>query len=141
VKVAEGAKDLKAALGAAVNRLTREQIAAELLRMLAATPGMEAADVEVATEAEQKEALFRHLYLWMRDKPRPGDYYAYLAAWCATPWSRGVYARENAPLPCSCPWQAWHTSIAPPSTRTPNASHRRARTRTQRLRTSMPSVT
>lgn len=38
--------------------------------------------------------MFRHVMLWMRDKPKPGDYYGYLARWLQAPWSRGARLRR-----------------------------------------------
>lgn len=117
----------------AVGRLTLEQLAAALLRMLqqATTAGaIEAASVEEvgrcaaarsllyrirvssrgtylraspcaflstavshqASPEAQQEGMYRHVMMWMRDKPTPGDYYGYLLRWLRQPWSRGARA-------------------------------------------------
>jgi hypothetical protein len=47
--------------------------------------------------------MFRHLYLWMRDKPEPGDYYDYVARWSEVPWSTGAaHAAVLAALLLAC---------------------------------------
>ena len=86
-------RELRAAVRAAVRRLTREQLAAELLHALAETQaagGMLPPEAEDVTPAEREEAMFRHLQLYMRDKPAPGDYYDYVTLWSEAPWSPGA---------------------------------------------------
>ena len=87
--------ELRAAVRTVVRRLTREQLADELLRALSemeASGALAPPEREDVTGAERREAMFRHLYLWMRDKPPPGDYYDYVSKWADAPWTPGPYA-------------------------------------------------
>jgi tetratricopeptide (TPR) repeat protein len=86
-------REVVAAVRSTVKRLTREQLAAWLLRALDDTQASGAIllpETEDVTQAEREEAMFRHLQLYMRDKPQPGDYYDYVSLWCEAPWSAGA---------------------------------------------------
>ena len=86
-------REVLVAVRSTVKRLTREQLAARLLRALdetQASGAMLPPETEDVTQLEREEAMFRHLQLYMRDKPQPGDYYDYVALWCETQWSAGA---------------------------------------------------
>jgi len=86
-------RDVLPAVRSTVKRLTREQLAARLLSWLdemQASGALLPPEAEDVTQAEREEAMFRHLQLWMRDKPQPGDYYDYVTLWCETEWSPGA---------------------------------------------------
>jgi tetratricopeptide (TPR) repeat protein len=89
----DGKREVLAAVRSTVKRLTREELAAQLLRWLdetQASGAMPPPETEDVTQLEREEAMFRYLQLSMRDKPKPGDYYDYVALWCETPWSTGA---------------------------------------------------
>ena len=95
----EAKREVLAAVRSTVKRLTREQLAAQLLRWLdeaQASGVMPPPETEDVTRPEREEAMFRHLQLYMRDKPQPGDYYDYVALWCETPWSTGAQLAPTA---------------------------------------------
>ena len=86
-------REVVAAVRSTVKRLTREQLAACLLRALddaQASGAIVPPETEDVTQAEREEAMFRHLQVYMRDKPQPGDYYDYVGLWCEAPWSAGA---------------------------------------------------
>ena len=86
-------REVLATVRSTVKRLTREELAAQLLRWLdetQASGAMPPPETEDVTQLEREEAMFRYLQLSMRDKPKPGDYYDYVALWCETPWSTGA---------------------------------------------------
>lgn len=79
-----GDGETRARLWATVQRLTREELARCVLRLLGeaqAGGALEPPREEEASEAEQAEALFRHLRAAHQGQPRPGIYYRRWAAW------------------------------------------------------------
>jgi tetratricopeptide (TPR) repeat protein len=145
LRVQPGCCELRAALRAAVWRMTREQLAATLLRALdeAQERGcLVPPEVEDVTRAEKEEALFRHIHLFQRDKPKPGDYYAYLTLWSEAEWSAGAcsHSRQGTVLLCLTPsLQAWHTSTALGCTHSPSATRRQQRMRRRPSSTFSPA--
>ncbi len=155
-------RELRSSVRAAVRRLTREQLAAELLQQLAALQASGALlppEKEDVSDAERSEAMFRHLYMWMRDKPAPGDYYDYVTLWSEAPWTAGAQPRAPRMRGCcaveplreccvgllcwlgaSSRAQAWRTCTAPPCTSAPSATRRRAATQRQQQRSSSPAA-
>jgi tetratricopeptide (TPR) repeat protein len=98
-------REVRAAVRATVRRLTREQLAAELLQRLAALQASGALlppEKEDVSDAERSEAMFRHLYMWMRDKPAPGDYYDYVTLWSEAPWTAGAQRGHACALRAHC---------------------------------------
>jgi hypothetical protein len=86
---------LRGALRDAARRMTREELAAWLLRALdtlQTSGAVLSPQLEDVTDAEKLEAMFRHIQSWQRDKPAPGDYCDYVALWSETPWSSGAPA-------------------------------------------------
>lgn len=76
-----------------------EQLAAVLLEMLSSAERfgtVTPAEIEEAPPEALQEGMFRHVMMWMRDKPRPGDYFGYLCGWLAQPWSRGMALLHRA---------------------------------------------
>ena len=97
----EPKREVLAAVRSTVKRLTREQLAAQLLRWLdeaQASGAMPPPETEDVTQPEREEAMFRYLQVFMRDKPQPGDYYDYVALWCETPWSKGAFSASTGIL-------------------------------------------
>jgi tetratricopeptide (TPR) repeat protein len=91
-----GDAELRASMRRAMLRLTREGLAARLVRALDEAQGAGLLDVpshQDVSSAEKEEALFRHIQLWHRDKPGPGDYYDYVALWSEAEWSVGGCTR------------------------------------------------
>jgi len=120
-------REVLAAVRSTVKRLTREQLAAQLLRWLdeaQACGAMSPPETEDVSPSEREEAMFRYLQLSMRDKPRPGDYYDYIALWCETPWSTGALHPASVALQADCGSQAWRTSTAQPCFAAPSATDR-----------------
>lgn len=61
-----------------VQRLTREQLGASILALLAdleAAGALQAAEVESVSEQEMREGLFRVVHAAHRGQPKPGAYY------------------------------------------------------------------
>jgi hypothetical protein len=102
-------KEMRAALRRAINRLTREEVAAKLLAMIddAQSRGLLAPPSFEDVPAGMKlEAMFRHIQQYQRDKPTPGDYYDYLMLWSEVTWNPGA----RVSLVLSQPATAWALS-------------------------------
>ena len=93
LRIVPACRETRLALRRAIQRLTREEIAAKLLRMLdeaQARGWLVPPTVEDVDSATKQEAMFRHIQLHHRDKPPPGDYYDYLLLWMEVEWTPGV---------------------------------------------------
>jgi tetratricopeptide (TPR) repeat protein len=96
LRINPACRETRLALRRAIQRLTREEIAAKLLRMLddaQARGWLVAPTVEDVDGNTKQEAMFRHIQLYHRDKPPPGDYYDYLLLWMEVEWTPGVCLR------------------------------------------------
>lgn len=104
--IQRGDMQLRAAVRDATRRMTREELAAWLLNALEKAEQQGAIrppTLEDVSSAEKMEAMFRHVQLWQRDKPEPGDYYDYVALWSESPWSAGAPdASVRSCDPASC---------------------------------------
>ena len=84
---------LRVAVRNATRRMTREELAAWLVSSIDKAQlcgNIGPPELEDVLPAEKAEAMFRHVQLWQRDKPEPGDYYDYVALWNEVPWTAGA---------------------------------------------------
>jgi len=109
LRLDQSCKNTRGSLRRAVLRLTREEVAAKLLQMIEAAQARGWLTKPTAEEVDpdvKQEAMFRHIQLFHRDKPTPGDYYEYIVLWLEEGLTPGALQARASSL---CGVSAFHS--------------------------------